>query len=316
MKCLNCQTDNPEGVKFCGECGRPLSTEVACPQCGRKNPQGTKFCHGCGQSLKADGIQTTARSAVPAPPYVKAPPQATTASTETSFANSQYSGASPDGNDSLNSIPYSQKGTNAYELGKKLEDAVVKILKAERYQTAQRQRLFGEKGTSEIDIVATRTTKGGYRDEIIVECKNFSSPVPVKEVRDFESKLRDLGKKNGLFAAIPDFSRDAEEWAQNAGLRLWNWNDIKEKIAALEIGRLGTQEKQARIDVLPLKVTYEKATNLTFQNLRAISLQDTHDQVLEVPEDGMRFLHKKRGWDPIFRPESLLQELLGPVHTK
>lgn len=51
MKCPHCQAENPEGVKFCGECGRSLAVELTCPQCGHKNPQGVKFCYECGHPL-------------------------------------------------------------------------------------------------------------------------------------------------------------------------------------------------------------------------------------------------------------------------
>ena len=51
MKCPHCQTTNPEGVKFCGECGQSLSVELICPKCSYKNPQDVKFCHECGNSI-------------------------------------------------------------------------------------------------------------------------------------------------------------------------------------------------------------------------------------------------------------------------
>lgn len=48
--CPNCDTVNPEGVKFCQECGEKLSFSVKprCPQCGTENPVGTRFCGECG----------------------------------------------------------------------------------------------------------------------------------------------------------------------------------------------------------------------------------------------------------------------------
>lgn len=58
MKCSNWQIDNPEGVKFCGECGRPLLIETTCLQCGRKNPLGKKIYHNCSRSFIAKNIQT------------------------------------------------------------------------------------------------------------------------------------------------------------------------------------------------------------------------------------------------------------------
>ena len=49
MKCLNCQFENPEGMKFCGECGAKL--ELICPNCSFSNPPQFKFCGECGQDL-------------------------------------------------------------------------------------------------------------------------------------------------------------------------------------------------------------------------------------------------------------------------
>src|SRR6185503_3152562 len=49
MRCVNCESDNPEGAKFCNECGVPLP--LTCAACGTKNPTGAKFCHECGTSL-------------------------------------------------------------------------------------------------------------------------------------------------------------------------------------------------------------------------------------------------------------------------
>ena len=71
MKCPKCQFENPDGVKFCGECGAKM--EKICPQCNFSNPPEFKFCGECGYDLRrpeqsplrdgsgpvADGILTT-----------------------------------------------------------------------------------------------------------------------------------------------------------------------------------------------------------------------------------------------------------------
>ena len=49
MKCSKCGFENPEGMKFCGECGTKM--EVLCPSCDSPNPPQFKFCGKCGQSL-------------------------------------------------------------------------------------------------------------------------------------------------------------------------------------------------------------------------------------------------------------------------
>jgi class 3 adenylate cyclase/tetratricopeptide (TPR) repeat protein len=49
MKCPKCQFENPESVKFCGECGTKL--EKICVQCRSPNPPHFKFCGQCGHAL-------------------------------------------------------------------------------------------------------------------------------------------------------------------------------------------------------------------------------------------------------------------------
>ena len=49
MRCPQCRHDNPDGVKFCGECGARF--ESLCPRCGTGNPPANKFCYQCGQAL-------------------------------------------------------------------------------------------------------------------------------------------------------------------------------------------------------------------------------------------------------------------------
>jgi len=51
--CPQCGHQNPEGVKFCQECGAKLggSAKLVCPSCGSENDPGTKFCGACGTRL-------------------------------------------------------------------------------------------------------------------------------------------------------------------------------------------------------------------------------------------------------------------------
>jgi predicted amidophosphoribosyltransferase len=49
MKCLKCQFENPEGKKFCGDCGAKL--ELFCPNCKSPNPPEFKFCGDCGYNI-------------------------------------------------------------------------------------------------------------------------------------------------------------------------------------------------------------------------------------------------------------------------
>jgi class 3 adenylate cyclase/tetratricopeptide (TPR) repeat protein len=49
MCCSRCGSDNPEGSKFCIECGIPLTNR--CPRCGAENLPRVKFCGECGTPL-------------------------------------------------------------------------------------------------------------------------------------------------------------------------------------------------------------------------------------------------------------------------
>ena len=50
MQCPKCQFENPEGIKFCGECGAKL--ERICPSCNSPNPPQFKFCGECGNKIE------------------------------------------------------------------------------------------------------------------------------------------------------------------------------------------------------------------------------------------------------------------------
>jgi class 3 adenylate cyclase/tetratricopeptide (TPR) repeat protein len=49
MRCPSCGFENPEGMKFCGQCASALGRR--CPQCGFDNPSGFAFCGQCATPL-------------------------------------------------------------------------------------------------------------------------------------------------------------------------------------------------------------------------------------------------------------------------
>jgi formate dehydrogenase maturation protein FdhE len=48
-RCPNCSAKNPDGVKFCQECGTGLGAQ-SCSVCGVELAPGTRFCGSCGAS--------------------------------------------------------------------------------------------------------------------------------------------------------------------------------------------------------------------------------------------------------------------------
>ena len=64
MTCASCGHANPEGQKFCGECGSLLV--ASCPSCGTANPPGQKFCGECGKALASQTPSETSAPHTPA----------------------------------------------------------------------------------------------------------------------------------------------------------------------------------------------------------------------------------------------------------
>ena len=56
MRCESCGFANPEGVKFCNECG--VAFKRRCTQCGSENAPQAKFCGECGRDLRAPALAT------------------------------------------------------------------------------------------------------------------------------------------------------------------------------------------------------------------------------------------------------------------
>ena len=64
MRCSKCESDNPSGKRFCGDCGAPLTSR--CPKCGAENP-GKRFCGDCGTALAADNLSAASAGSLSAP---------------------------------------------------------------------------------------------------------------------------------------------------------------------------------------------------------------------------------------------------------
>jgi hypothetical protein len=54
MRCSKCGFEDPEGMKFCGQCINPLA--LICPKCRFENPPGFKFCGQCTAQLSVSEV--------------------------------------------------------------------------------------------------------------------------------------------------------------------------------------------------------------------------------------------------------------------
>jgi class 3 adenylate cyclase/tetratricopeptide (TPR) repeat protein len=65
MRCPSCGFENPDGLKFCNDCGTPLLGR--CAQCGFANQPQAKFCGDCGAALAPPARAATAPPLAPRP---------------------------------------------------------------------------------------------------------------------------------------------------------------------------------------------------------------------------------------------------------
>jgi predicted amidophosphoribosyltransferase len=55
MRCIACQSESPNGARYCMHCAAPLP--AACGQCGAGLPTDARFCPQCAQPVSAQGAR-------------------------------------------------------------------------------------------------------------------------------------------------------------------------------------------------------------------------------------------------------------------
>lgn len=162
---------------------------------------------------------------------------------------------------------------SVHDLGKKLEEVVQKILESEGYRTETRKRIKGLRNyTNEIDIIAIRG-----EEKVAVECKNYSGPVGISQIRDFASKLEDLGFGwRGIFASYNDFTEDASEFAECRNIEILGHDEIKERWFSISVGRTVRRgDKLVVKSALPVITNFIEATSIGLLNKEFVKVSDS-----------------------------------------
>jgi class 3 adenylate cyclase/tetratricopeptide (TPR) repeat protein len=63
MRCSGCQQENPDGSRFCLQCGAGFGTQ--CGKCGAELPSGARFCNQCGGVVEAKAAAPANRARSP-----------------------------------------------------------------------------------------------------------------------------------------------------------------------------------------------------------------------------------------------------------
>lgn len=74
MKCLNCNLEVKDGMKFCPKCGAEIPQIHFCSQCGTEIKDGMRFCPKCGLSLESSShVRTTSIDSKPSMDEITSP---------------------------------------------------------------------------------------------------------------------------------------------------------------------------------------------------------------------------------------------------
>ncbi|MDA7941872.1 MAG: restriction endonuclease [Nitrosopumilus sp.] len=170
-------------------------------------------------------------------------------------------------------VPESAKMTTR-ELGDILEDGIEDILKKMGYSTRTRVKRKGESGSvGEIDIMAEKGDR-----MMAVECKNYdkSAKIGVEDMRNFASKLKDLGIDKGLFVTTSSFSQGAAIMAkdnpESVEIELWDDTKIAEIQRSFITGR-GSKDDVVR-DCLDMRYQIDDYCCINLQNNEMVSMAD------------------------------------------
>jgi Holliday junction resolvase len=235
--------------KFCPECGKQVEFSEA------------KFCPHCGFKLilekQPETVQQLSEPIQPELPAIKE----TEVIKESKPIEEMQEKIEIEGEKPIPRF-------DPQELGKKLEEAVEKILQAEGYTTKKRERILGKSGVKhEIDIVAFKKQR-----KVAVECKNYSYPVSIDKVTHFTSKVEELGFKNRIFASYSDFTREARNWAMAHDVQLWGREELAQRFLAIHIGRLVEGKTERLKYALPQRVRYDEAVKLELRNANKVAV--------------------------------------------
>ena len=132
----------------------------------------------------------------------------------------------------------------------------------------------------------------------------------IKEIRDFHSKIRDLGHDcDNLFVTYGRFSSDIVSFANKYDMELWNGDKLSKIYLSMLIGRFGTLESsdynEIRIEnAFSVSMIFEEIARLDLENESRKNKRISYFQTilyLWIPLDSMRM--DKRGKSHLIHDE-------------
>lgn len=111
----------------------------------------------------------------------------------------------------------------------KFEEICSNLLEKEGYKTKWKKGKFIKQ--HQIDIEAR---KGLFNKSYFIECKKWSNPIGMKELRDFYGKIDDesglMNKKHGIFITSSYFTKPAKEYAKKKNIELIDGKKLRKML--------------------------------------------------------------------------------------
>ena len=94
----------------------------------------------------------------------------------------------------------------------------------------------------------------------------------IKEIRDFHSKIRDLGHDcDNLFVTYRRFSYDTVSYANKYDMELWNGDKLSKIYLSMLIGRFGTLESS---DYNEIRIENAFSVSMIFEEIARLDLEN------------------------------------------
>jgi len=170
-------------------------------------------------------------------------------------------------------------GNSSREKGISLEDAVASFFRHLGFRVETRVRMRDRSGVlHEIDVLAHKVEPFGTI-RVAVECKNLDSPVDIREIRNFHSKLLALNITKGIFISTSGFSAEAIAYARSLDIELWDSETFKRKLCGVKPTEQHIREEKIIHNALPLNEEFyqhilpEHIINREVLSVRAVKLE-------------------------------------------
>jgi predicted RecB family endonuclease len=174
-------------------------------------------------------------------------------------------------------------GNSAREKGASLEDAVASFFRHFGFRVETRVKMRDKSGVlHEIDVLAYKVEPFGTI-RVAVECKNINSPVDIREIRNFHSKLLALNINKGIFISTCGFSAEATAYAKSLNIELWDSEVFKRKLYEVKLAEQDTKREKIIYDVLPVNEEfYQHVLPEHIMNREVLSVSNTKLEYLPL----------------------------------